>query len=461
MLGRTPFVGFLYRPTPVRSYCIVLPGFPHVYLYAFLFFYKRLVGLRSNPARVVESNTTPAFRDTHVCSRIAHPAPPRSVSKHTSCTQGEALRKVNLDISDIDSDTGRRKKTDARPRRKKKSASGASSAGGEKRRRKSRGSSNGDNSSGDRKKRRKVAAASAAANVGPASSPGRRLVKPHRKKAKKLVAGGGETASNAVMLLEDTSSSGSEGGGGKGALRRSKGKNKREAEKPRTNKAHSGPRKKKQGSESEGSGTGNDLLGALIGNAAPARKKTSPSAAVQAQGNRPKPVRQRSADSFERRGSGDGATAAPIGSRGPPVLARGGSLNSATSSVSLAQYRGGLRNDVPGGVPNLLSRKPGKSAVGPRIAKAGLNGGVGKKTGAEHARPDSKTPAHKSSASSSSSNRGASKRAPATSLPAPSNNSKDKYERVPLYTGVYRKKSNGKYFVWTDGAPLDGTPYDT
>lgn len=295
-------------------------------------------------------------------------------------------------------------------------------------------------------------------------------MKPHRKKAKKLETGEDEALSNA-MLLEDTTSSSSEGGdGGEGALRREKGKNKRVAEKLRTKKAFSIPRKKKQGSGSEGSGASVDLLGALIGNPAPARKTDLPTAAQaapaqQAQGKRPMLLRQHSADAVERRGSGGGESVGSLGldGRRPPQLARGGSLDTATSSLSLSQYHRGavLRKDAPGILPNSSSRKPGKSVAGSDVAKPAPIGEAGKKgVGAEHARRGSQTPALMGSANTSI-NRGTSKLAPTTPVPAPSNKIKDKFEKVTHYRGVYRKKSNGKYFVWVNGAPLDGTPHDT
>ena len=380
------------------------------------------------------------------------------------------LKKANLDISDVDSDTGRPKKTAAYRRRKKNSASGGgrSRAGGGKRPRKSRGSSSGGNSSEERRKRRKVVGASSAtASSAPVLA--RRLVKPHRKKAKKLAAGNDEAVSNA-MLLEDTSSSSSDGGGeGERSLRRVKGKNKRVAEKPRTNnsKAHSIPRKKKQGSGPDGGGAGGDLLGTLIGNPAPARKKTNLSAAApaapapQGQGKRPKLARQRSADdTLERRGSRDGEPISAAGSdgRGPPQLARGGSLDTATRSLSLSQYR--VRKDTTGVLPSSSLKTPGQSVAGSKAAKGAPNQGAGKKITDGHARRGSNTPALQSSTNISV-NRGISNQTPTMPVQAPSNKLNDKYEKVDHFKGVRRKKSNGKYFVWVKGAPLDGTPYET
>lgn len=367
---------------------------------------------------------------------------------------------MGMDMSDIDSDTGRRKKTSASRRRKKRSSSGSGGgrAGDGKRPRKSRRSNGGGSSGGGRKKRRTVAAISAAA-AGSASSHGRRLVKPHQKKAKKSAAGGDDEVSN-VRLLEDTTSSSSEGGGrAEGALRRGKVKNKRVPEKPRTNETHTDPKKKKQGGGPGGSGTGGDLLGALIANPAPARKKTNLSTAGQAapdlrvprQG--PKLVRKRSADALERRGNGDRASAGEVGSdgRAPP--------RTAASSLSLSQYRGeARRTNEPEVLPSSSSKKPGKSVASWKAAKAAPNGGVGKKTGAEHPQRVPKTLAQ---TSGTNTNRDIPKHAPTTTpTPAPSNKI-DKYDKVQHFIGVYKKKSNGKYFVWVDGALLDGTPYET
>lgn len=407
-------------------------------------------------------NTTLRYARISCCrrSRIADPAFPRSFSP-APFAQEEALKKANVSMSDIDSDTGRRKKTAASRRRRKKSASsgGRSRADRGKRPRKSRRSSNESSSSGDRPKRRKVITTSVA-TADSAPPAGGRLVKPHRKKAKKLAAGEDEAISNARLLEDTTSGSSEDGDGGEGPLRRGKGKNKKVADKPRIIKPQqSEPRKKKQGGGSDGSGTGADLLGALIANPAPARKKTNLSTATQVapapqvQGKRPKLARQRSAGAVERPGSGDGG----VGSdgRGPPQLARRGSLDTATSALSLSQYRGGvLGRDVPGNLPNSSLRKSGS-----KVANAAPIGGEGKKIGAEHARRRSQTPALKSSTNTSV-HRGMSRLAPTRPVPVPSNKIKDKYEETHL-RGVHKKKSNGKFFVWVDGAPLDGIPYET
>eukprot|EP00903_Cladosiphon_okamuranus_P018833 g17322.t1 len=370
----------------------------------------------------------------------------------------ETLKERNLSMSDIDSDTGRRKKPAASRRRKKESGGSGADCG--KRSRKSRQSSSEGSLRGDGRKRRKLMAASVAtADSAPAA--GRRLVKPHRKKAKKLAVGEDEAVSNA-RLLEDTTSSSSEGGdGGEGALRRGKGKNKRVADKPHTIRPQQWRPRKKQGSESDGSGAGVDLLSALIANPAPARKMTNiPSPATQAapapqaQEKRPKITRQRSADAVERPGSGGGGFASD--GREPPQLARGGSLDTTISALSLSQYRGGvLGREVPGVLPNSSLRQPGS-----KVAKAAPIDGGCKKIRAEHARRGSKTPALKSSTNTSA-NRGISNRAPTTTLPVPSNSIKGKYEKVTHYRGVWKKKSNGKFFVWVDDAPLDGKPYET
>ena len=335
------------------------------------------------------------------------------------------LQKANIDISDVDSDIGRRDK---------KSASGGSrrTADGGKRPRKSRGSSSGSNSSSEeRRKRHKVVGASSATASSSASASGRRLVKPHRKKAKKLAAGNDEAVSNA-MLWEETSLSSEGGGEGERSLRVAKGKHKRVSEKPRTNnssKAHSIiPRKKKQGS--------------------------GPAPPRQQQGKRAKLARQRSQDAVGRPGSRDGWPTPAAGSdgRGPPQLARGGSLGTATRSLSLSQYR--VRKGATGLLLSSSPRTLGKSVTGLKAAVAGQNIGEG------HAQQISKTPTVESSTDIGV-NRGISNHTPAMPVPAPSNKLNDKYEKVDHFNGVRRKKSNGKYFVWAESGPLDGRPYDT
>eukprot|EP00752_Nemacystus_decipiens_P001657 g1610.t1 len=380
----------------------------------------------------------------------------------------EALKKHNMDMSDIDSDTGRPTKTAAARLRKKKRASGGgrSEAGGGKRPRKSRRSSSSGNSSGERRKRRKVVGGSSA-TAGSAPARARRLVKPHRKKSKKLAAGADEAVSSA-MSLEDTTSS-SSGGGGEGTrdLRRDKGKNKRVAGRPRIDSdVHSIPRKSKQGNGSEGGGMNGDFLGALIANPAPARKKADLSSAgpaapaPQGKGKRPKLARHGSVDAVERRDSRQGGRAAAVGSDGrrAPQMVRGGSLDTGLSSMSLSQYQ--LQKDVTGVLPSSSLRRPDKALAGSKIPRGAPSDGVGKKTGAENARRSSNIPALGSSTNSSI-NRGISRQTLTTPVPAPSSKLNDKYEEVENCVGVRRKRSNGKYFVWVQGAPLDGVPYET
>lgn len=401
---------------------------------------------------------------------LVHPAlaPPLD-STRVALAQAEALRKADVQASDNDSDT-RRRKADRRrylrrERASRRSGGGGTQEAGGKRSRKSRRSSN-ESSDGSNKERRTKRKMDEEAAATP-----RRLVKPHKKRAKKLVTGGGETLETPVMLLEDTSSSSSDDdadAGGEGKLRATKGKNKRMAEKPRTNKATVGSGKQKKHGGSSGSGQSVDLLDTLIGNTAPARKKTITSTTKlsfsRQPESRPSLSKSRSADTFERRVSGGAATAAVIGSdeRAPPQLVRGGSLD--TSSLSLAQYKKGAvrRTEAlpPGGTLGSSSTRmpvtsPAEYKIPKVTPKVTPNSLLRKKGGAPGDRQGLKTPAHKGSITKAQD-------APATApAPAPgtSNRIKAQYEKVPHYVGVRRKKTNRKFFVWVGEQLLDGKEY--
>lgn len=370
---------------------------------------------------------------------------------------------------DVDSDAAQRKRA-ARRRRKREQwgGSGGGDGGGRTQRvgrKRSRNfpgttsESDGDNLRDDRKKKVKVVGDGVATAVpGSAPAPRRRLVKPLGKRTSGLVAGREERHEVPPRLLEDASSSESDGGS-----RRPVRTGKRVAARQGTGKRtdNKGPAKAKPGGEGVGGGV--DLLGTLIGNRAPQPKRgsssaTAPASARQPQVSRPTLSKQRSTDSLEGPTSGGAAAPAVVGSSDAAAAA--------ATPLSLKQYKTGIarRNDalpLGGGITNApASRIPMKAALA-TTKKAGvaLNSLLGKKRGPDDMRVRQKTPASRGSSSGGGGSDHGGTINSSGAAPAPQGRGKSQYEKVTQFVGVYRKRSNGKYFVWVNDQLFDGTEY--